>query len=205
MKLIRTWALLILAVIGSANVIAQNKTYFAIGTNALYDVVTIPNLEAEVAFADHWSILGECSFAWWQNKDKMDCRQLISGGLEGRYWFSSLNEAPLSGHFVGAFANLGAYDLERKGEGYQCRNAWMTGITYGYSFRLSQSWRLECSVGLGYMRGNKYDHYDEIEVNGKQYLMSRDRANLNWFGPTKAKVSFVWIPQLTKGKKGDMQ
>ena len=197
--------LLLLTWICTTKAVAQKQTYFAFGTNTLYDVVMIPNLEAEVAFGSHWSVLAESSFSSWSSKADKRNIQLFNGGLEGRYWLAVQDQVPLSGHFIGAFANLGAYDLENKGEGYQCKNAWMAGITYGYSFRLSESFRLQCSLGIGFLRGNDYNHYDEYEVKGKDYLVTRERGNFNWVGPTKAKISLVWIPQLCKGKKGDRQ
>lgn len=204
-KRIRICILLVLTLLGAGRVIAQQKTYFGFGTNALYDVMLAPNLEAEVTLGDHWSVQGSFTFAWRSDKADMDCTQLASGGLEGRYWVTPASETPLAGHFVGAYANLGAYDLENKGDGYQCKNAWMMGVTYGYSFCISTSFRLQCSLGIGYLRGHHYSHYEEKTVAGETNLYLRERAHLNWFGPTKATVSFIWIPQLYQGKKGDRQ
>ena len=108
-KLIRTWALLFLSLLGTANLMAQGKAYFSIGTNALYDVVAIPNLEAEVAFAGHWSVLGEFAGTKVTDMTKKNVVQLVNGGLEGRYWFKSLAMTPLAGHFLGAFAHCAGF------------------------------------------------------------------------------------------------
>lgn len=199
-------ALALLLALGSERVVAQDQSYFAIGTNLLYDAALMPNAELEVTAGQHLSLLAEWTSPWWLNERKQRCLELINGGIEGRWWFSPKDKktgqwSPLQGHFAGFAFHVGYYDIERKGEGYQGDLFWSPTLTYGYGFRLSRQLRLDCSFGVGFMH-TEYQHYHHYEVNQSHYLLTVRRGSYNWFGPTKAKVSIKWIPQLMKREKG---
>ena len=61
------------------------------------------------------------------------------------------------------------------------------GIAYGYQWMLSRHWNIEASVGIGY----DYIKYDKYECGwcGEKIKSSHS----NYFGPTKAALSFLYI------------
>lgn len=198
-------AVIVLTLMGPARGHAQTR--FGISTNVLYEAALMPNLSVEGTIGHHWSALLEWTSPWWLNDEKERCLEIINGGVEGRYWFkpqdSDGNWAPLQGHFVGLHYNTGFFDVEWQGKGTQDEFFWMTGVTYGYSWILGKQFRLVCSLGLGLFRANNYNHYHQVIHNDERYLLSHERGNYTWYGPTKANVSIVWMPQFKK--KGDRQ
>ena len=61
------------------------------------------------------------------------------------------------------------------------------GISYGYQFILGRHWNLEATLGLGYARVS-YDKY-ECKECGKKV----DEGKKNYFGPTKAALSLIYL------------
>ncbi len=56
-------------------------------TNLLYDVLLAPSFEVEVPIGNRWNVAGEWIFPWWTTKDNCNALQILSGQVEGRYWF----------------------------------------------------------------------------------------------------------------------
>ncbi len=173
---------------------------FALKTNLLYDVLLAPNIEIEFPFAkDRVSIMAEYWAPWWVAKNNSWCYQVMYGGVEARVWFGEREKLPtLSGHFVGVYGGAGMFDLEWDNIGYQSKFYFSTGVTYGYSFPVRKNLRIETSVSVGYMRAN-YANYEAME-DGRFLVWDHDGI-FQWFGPTKLKVSFVWVIS-TKDKGG---
>jgi hypothetical protein len=171
----------------------------AIKTNALFDAASVVNVEFEVPVNGRWSVAGEYIFPWWLGEKKQNCLQLISGNLEARYWFgnssgSRINYRVMTGWFAGLYAGGGYYDLEwhkngRQGEFYTA------GLTGGYAFApgKNKDFRIELSLGAGFVRSG-YRAYDPmLDYNGEWHLMRANSGTYTWFGPTRAKVSLVWM------------
>lgn len=181
------------------------RPLFALKTNLLFDATLMPNVEIEVPIGKRWSINGEYLFPWWLMKDNQYCLQILSGGLEGRYWLgSSLNRKHrevLTGHFVGLYAGGGKYDLQWKENGYQGEFFIASGISYGWATRIARNLHLEMSIGVGLLRTD-YRHYHVR--NNNQTLLWQENGKYTWFGPTKAKISLVWLLN-RKVKKGGMR
>ncbi len=170
---------------------SSDRSVLAIKTNLLYDLAFAPNIEIEFPFAkDRFSVMAEWWAPWWHGRDNSWCYQLLYGGVEGRVWFGDRTRRPsLSGHFAGVYGGYGAFDLELDNKGYQCLGFWSAGVTYGYSFPIHKSLRIETSVSFGYLSAD-YEHYEAVE-NG-QYLAWKNDGRFSWAGPTKAKVSLSW-------------
>lgn len=181
------------------------RPLFALKTNLLFDAALMPNVEIEVPIGKRWSINGEYLFPWWLMKENRYCLQILSGGLEGRYWLgSSLNRKHrevLTGHFVGLYAGGGKYDLQWKENGYQGEFFIASGISYGWATHIARNLHLEMSIGLGLLRTD-YRHYHVR--NHYQTLLWQENGKYTWFGPTKAKISLVWLLN-RKEKKGGMR
>lgn len=49
----------------------------------------MPNVEIEVPIGKRWSVNGEYMFPWWLLDGDKYSLQILTGGLEGRYWLGS--------------------------------------------------------------------------------------------------------------------
>lgn len=189
---------------------------FALKTNLLYDAVTAINGAIEVPLGDRHSLSAEVVWPWWvDNSHNQWCLELGNVGLEWRHyfrkwkrhstyadWYSEQN-APLQGWFIGLHADGAYYDFEWDGSGRQ-GEIWFGGVTAGYQKRLSRYLNLELSLGLG---GGKYQYrtYDASEDERHLWRDKRYRNKI-WIGPTKARISLVWVLyQKCNHKKGGKQ
>lgn len=199
----------------------------ALKTNLLFDIATLFNIELEVPIGRHWSLAGEWIFPWWgglgndggvspvPRYSEKYTMQMLSGGLETRYWFprsKSQNRKakywgdynPLNGWFVGLYAGAGKYDFQLGGDGMQGEFFIASGISAGYAHPIAKHWHMEYSIGIGYL-DTQYYNYTPLDGHKVVKILSNgqyDRRKQKWFGPTKAKVSLVWIPRFKlKNKK----
>jgi len=170
------------------------KILLAVKTNMLFDVATALNLELELPFEDRWSLAGEYIFPWWLLKDKQYCLQLIAGSLEMRYWTGDRTNRPkMTGFFGGFFIGGGYYDLGFGDKGYQGEINIMTGLSGGYAHPVSQDgkWRMEYSLGLGYMSTDYREYKPKIGMDNEWHLILQKSGKQSYFGPLRAKISLV--------------
>ena len=156
-----------------------------------------PNIEIEIPVGKRWSVNMEYKSPWWSNSSKEICYQLISGGIESRYWLGNRElHHRLNGHFFGLYAEGGIYDFQFKGDGYQGKYYGAAGFTYGYSTSVSRHLALEFSLGIGYLT-TEYQKYTPYEGS----LVWMSSGNYTFIGPTKAKISLVWVITKKRGRK----
>lgn len=133
---------------------------------------------------------------------------MLSGGLEARYWFprsAGLDRKarkwndynPLVGWFIGIYGGAGLYDLQFWGDGIQGEFYIASGISGGFAHPIGKYFHMEYSLGIGYL-ATRYYRYTPLD--GHKVVIIRpdgmyDRRQQSWFGPTKAKISLVWIPR----------
>lgn len=192
----------------------------AFKTNLLFDVATLFNIEIEVPIGKHFSVMGEWTFPWWGGLGNMGgvspfpiyseryTVQMLSGGLEGRYWFKRSRKLdakaqcwgdfnPLNGWFVGLYAGAGIYDLQLGGKGMQGEFYIAAGISGGYAHPIGKHLHMEYSLGLGYL---STEYYKYMSMDGHKVVDmlpdgQYDHRKQTWIGPTKAKISLVWTPR----------
>lgn len=184
------------------------KPWIAVKSNLLYDAAMTPNVEVERWFGkdDAWSVMAEWNFPWWQWHRKERVYEVNEFGLELRRWLGGRGKynplavggvdeyRPLVGHFLGLYAAGGYYDLEWRYHGEQ-GDIYSAGLTYGYAMRLARHWNMEFSLSVGYL----YSPYTHFEAeNGDDILFAKYRKHFNYVGPTKLKVSLVWLIGKTK-------
>lgn len=178
------------------------KPLFALKTNLLFDAATVANLELEVPIGKRWSVAGEWMFPWWLWEKRQNCLQVMSGNIEGRYWFGNRDVKPngkprqqMTGWFAGLYAGGGYYDLEWKRKGYQGEFFIAAGISAGYVHTINKSGtlRMEYSLGVGYMQTNYRKYEAKIGGDNEWHLYRRESGRYTWIGPTRAKVSLVWM------------
>ncbi|MBR5035420.1 MAG: DUF3575 domain-containing protein [Bacteroidales bacterium] len=178
---------------------------FAIKTNLLYDAVTALNFEVEVPIADRYSIMWEDVFPWWETGNKY-CFQHWEMGPEFRYWFKPWDPkgiAKLRGFFAGVYGMSAKYDFQYdRSLDYQ-GEYWSAGITGGWTKALGRTeWcNLELSLSLGYL-SSRYRGYIPADDYSLLIRNPRDVGSIDYFGPTKAKISFVIPICINRSYKG---
>ena len=95
---------------------------------------------------------------------------------------------------MGIYGGAGSYDVEWKTKGYQGEFIIPFGLTGGFAHKISKNWRQEYSLGIGYMT-NKYREYipQKCEYDDEWHLIRQKSGKSTWIGPTRVKVSLVWM------------
>ena len=179
-----------------ATPLTQFKSYtpfFALKTNLLFDLAAAVNVEVEVPFGKErlWSVMAEWWTPWYVWHHNSRAYEFQTLGIELRRWFRSCRKGlpPLSGPFAGVYYNNGKYDIEWNSKGDQGEfNS--VGATVGYSFVLHKYFNLELSLSAGVFWGPRR-HYNGMFND--THLIWQYNANTTYVGPTKAKVSLVWL------------
>jgi len=185
----------------------ERKYGFVIKTNLLFDLATLINLEVEFPIGDRWSIAGEFISPWWHLPDKNITIDMQHAGLEGKYWLGNRERRSiLTGFYTGVHVGAGQYDFQLGGDGTGIQGETMlqAGLSFGYAHRISNRFRLEYGLGVGYIRSNYrkympvYDtpQYGDIKVIEYPW----EEETLSWIGPTKLKVSLVFMIGGTRRK-----
>ncbi len=179
----------------------------ALKTNVLFDLATVLNIEAEVPIGDRYSISGEWMFPWWQ-KEKSDWTlQMLSAHGAAKYWFGDRTDMELlTGWSAGLYGGWGKYDLQFfEKDGVQ-GDFFNIGVQGAYAQRITRNIRIEYLLGIGFLRSD-YQKYEKIrktefgDIKVVNYPWEERRRSL--FGPTNAKISFVWLfDYKSKRKKG---
>lgn len=160
----------------------------AIKTNLLYGLSTTPNLGAELSLSDWLSLNLSAGYNPWTFQGNKKIKHILVQS-ELRYWILE----PLNGHFLGThllYTNFNAANLNvfswLKEHRYQ-GNGYGLGFSYGYQWILSQCWRLESSVGLGYV------YFDYNRYNGRMCGDKLNNGSMHYLGLTKAALSLAYI------------
>lgn len=174
---------------------------YALKTNLLFDAALAPNVEVEVPFGRdrEWSVMGEVWFPWdvWHHNSR--AYEILTIGLELRRWLGSCRPL-LTGTFVGLYAAGGKYDLEWSSVGDQGEFTSL-GATFGHSWAISSRLNIEASVSAGFYGGPRRHYHGEFSDT---HLIWKRNAHDTYVGPTKAKISLVWLLDwpFRKGKGG---
>lgn len=174
--------------------VAAGGPIFAIRTNLLYDAAAVPNIGVDFYVSKNISLGVNWMYAWWKSDPKSIYWRTYGGDIHADYWFDPTLK--WTGHHLGIYAQMGTYDFEWKGKGYQLPKwGWGGGIDYGYSVWLSKHFSLDFNIGLGYF-GGEYYKYEPSETQDDKYYFEVNKKEstktLNWFGPTKVEISLIW-------------
>jgi len=177
----------------------RRPVIWAIKTNLLYDVITLPNLGVEVRLDDRWSIHSSWMYGWWNNNfSRHYFLRAYGGEVSLRRWFGSrIDGKPFTGHHVGIYGQLFTYDFRKGDHGYMGgrpggtlwdKISYAAGVEYGYSLPLHRRLRLDFSAGVGYQAGVIHDYTPEDGCKVWQRTRNRRRV-----GPTKVEISLLWL------------
>ena len=169
----------------------EDTFMLAVKTNLLYDAVTALNVELEVPIGNHWSVMVEDIFPWWETGNKY-CLQLWEMGFEGRYWFRNnmYHSQKLKGHFAGVYAMSGKYDFQKDHDLCYQGKFWSAGVTYGYVQPIANWCRLEYSLSMGLLNTH-YERYQPSPDYEHLYRNPVKAGKSSILGPTKLKVTLV--------------
>lgn len=178
---------------------------WALKTNLLYDAALVPNVGLEFYLGKNFSVAANWHYAWWNSKSWF--WRTYGGELAVRKWLgSAARERALTGHHVGVYAQILAYDFMVGQRGYMSghpgetlfdRPNYTVGLEYGYSMPIAKRLSLDFVLGVGYHGGlyNEYLYMDDHYV----WHTTKKRS---FFGPTKAEVTLVWLLGPVNKKKG---
>ncbi len=182
----------------SVGQIGPKPYYFALKTNMLFDALLIPNIGAEFYLGNNLSLYGEWMYGWWDNDQRHRYWRIYGGDIGLRWWFGKkAHKKPLTGHHIGGYGGIFTFDFEFGDKGYMGgkpggtlwdRSLVKAGIEYGYSLPVASRLNIDFSIGIGYLGGSyiEYFPFDNDYYRKKEY-------NLQFFGPTKAEISLVWL------------
>lgn len=172
--------------------------YMDVRTNMLFDALALPNIGLEFYPGRNISVGGNWVYAWWSRNASHHYWRAYGGELFVRWWFGSAAHAkPLTGHHIGVYGQIYTYDFEWGGEGQMGgkpggdlwdKAQWGSGIEYGYSMPVGRRINIDFSLGFGYTTGY-YHTYKPVDTH---YVWQSTKRR-NWFGPTKAEISLVWL------------
>lgn len=170
--------------------VSRRPFYASLKTNALYDLLLIPSVGAEVWLGKMMSVNANWSYAWWSKNRRHNYWRYYGGDIAVRRWFGrKAAEKPLTGHHIGLYAQIMTYDFELGGKGYMGNKYnYGGGVEYGFSLPMARRFNIDFTVGVGYL-GGKYYEYTPIDGH---YVWQATKQR-RWFGPTKAEVSLVWL------------
>ena len=179
----------------------KKPVFLALKSNLLYDAALLPNLSAEIYLGKQWSLVVEGNWSWWTFGEPIQnqwLHRIQVGGAELRYWLKS--PYPLNGHAIGIYSLTGNYSVRmftenENSNGYLSYKSWSAGLSYAYSMPIGNRFNLEFGIALGYA-GGKYYKYDYCMRHQQWEKGTHDNErvyNMNYFGPTRAGVSLVWL------------
>lgn len=189
----------------TGNTFATYHPWLAVKTNLLYDLALAPNIELETTLdrRARWSVMAEYCNPWWRWDRKDQSYEIQEAGLELRRWFAPRCDGGrpwLCGHFIGLYCSVAKYDLERNKVGDQ-GDVISAGLSYGYAWPIARRWNMEFSLAGGIIAGERRHYHAEFEST---HLIYKYTKNLFYVGPTKLKLSLVYILGKKCKKGGDV-
>ncbi len=160
-------------------------------TNLAHDALLVPDIGVEVEIVRRFSVSAEGVFAHWGTDVSPVCWRVAGGWLEMRWWFGgNVGERSLTGHHLGVYGNVAQYDFCIGGKGVQSISpAYGYGLSYGYSFRLTERLNLDLGVRAGYVESSCMKYRPECGE-----LIADRRMRYRYWGPAGIEVTLVWWP-----------
>lgn len=156
-------------------------------SNLIYDLTTTLNVGVEYRLSEYLSLDISFNYNPWTFSNNRKFKHILIQP-ELRYW---INE-PFNTHFIGTHLLYSHYNAGNlpfgslKDYRYQ-GDAYGLGISYGYQWILSPRWNLEATLGIGYV------HFDYTRYECEKCGRELGTGNKNYFGPTKAGISLIYI------------
>ena len=185
----------------------EKKMLFAARTNLLVPAL---NVGLEFPIKNNWSVGIDYYYPWAVSSQNKWCGEMLGLFVDTKYWipgqkYSWTKADRLQGHAIGAYAGAGYYDYQNIRHGYQGEYI-DAGVDYTFGLPVGpegNKWmRIEFNVGIGWIRtwARHYAPSDDFT----QLIKDPGVKNLvfDYFGPTRASVSFLLPISATYKKKG---
>lgn len=168
----------------------NNSSRVALKTNLLYDAVLVPNLGVEYNIYNNYTAYIDLLYAGLDMPSRHFYWNLYGTQLGLRKYFGAAsNERNFTGHHLGLYGQILAYDLQAGNYGQQTPGLNIgVGIDYGYSFPVAPGMNIDLDLGFGYLAGKYYEYIAQDGHNTWRGTVRRA-----WIGPTRASVSLVWL------------
>lgn len=189
--------ILILLCVGTMGyALAQGEV--GVKTNLLYGASAFaPNLGVQIGLGERTMLDISGGYNWFNRSgDRNGNKKRVHWLVQPEYRYFLCEK--YNGHFFGVHALFGQYNigglnlpmLFGKGSKELRHDGWAAGagVSYGYQLMLGKNWNVEFNVGVGYAR-LKYDTYNCAKCGSRM----EEGKTRNYFGPTKAGVSLIWI------------
>jgi hypothetical protein len=162
----------------------------ALRTNLLLDLIGGPNLGIEVPWGRRFSVAADFAYTHTLLMNRY-AFETLHGNLEGRYWWSSDNDRPLTGWNVGIYGTRGGpYDIQWQG-GVQGDSFWSAGVSGGYSLPIARALNLDFSLGAGYLFSPQARVYERPQDG--HLIWKETRNNTGRLTLTRVRVGLVWL------------
>ena len=158
-------------------------------------LLTQANLGVEWGLSPRTTIEFGAGLNWFTPNKASSNKKLVHwlGTMEYRYWTCERFSGHFGGiHIIGTQYNIAGHHLPLlfgDNSSHYRYEGWGAGggISYGYHFLLSNRWSLEANIGVGYVRL----HYDKFRCKTCGEKVGTE--NRNYFGPTKAAISLIFL------------
>lgn len=170
------------------------RPFMAVKSNLLLDAFSAINAELEFPLSNRLTTSAELVFPWWKQSTNDWTWQLLAGTVALKYWLQKRNRS-YAGWNVGLSGGYYHYDIQPFNRNGEQGDMWNASVQGGYALPIGRHFRLELTLNVGYMTGT-FREYDKVrdtrlgDIKVFRYPWIAKRRN--WFGPTNAKVSFVW-------------
>lgn len=154
-----------------------------LNSNILPWGLTIPNIGAEYAIGEKWSVELNVMFCPWKLSDKFSVKT-VAVLPEGRWWLKTNRK----GSFFNVHLNLAWFNVRANDYRYQDsgRPLLGAGIGYGYRLEFNEKWGLEFEIGTG-MANMRYDRFYNVP-NGAL----KDTRVTTYWGIDRAAVTLTY-------------
>lgn len=170
----------------------------AIKTNIPLILTGNPNIGLEWSVGKQLTLNGDILWAPYLFKKNEEVFRTLIGSVDFRYYMNSKSHHSndlWDGLYIGPYVmggnfNIGLKNSDESKMSYR-RRGWglSSGATFGYKFYLSNRFRLDLNLGVGYA----HLQYDKYQLGGEyaKYPLERKDTKSYW-GPTKFGVHLVY-------------
>ena len=169
---------------------ANHPFRIAVKNNMAYQLALAPNIGVEVAVANKFTVTASATYIWNDWWPWYEHVRVLAAEAELRYWTAKGDDPLWRGLHVGPYAAVYRYDFLFGSKGQQAKANWGAGLSCGYSVPVDRYISFDFSLSLGYV-GGKYKEYEPVDDIYHHNVWMADKKR-NYWGPTKAEISFVW-------------
>lgn len=178
-------------ILATPKVVPPRPNEWTLKTNLLMDLTCSPYFGFSFGLGNHWTLEFEGSYNPFTFSGGRKWKHGM-GMVGGRYWTKDRE----GGHFVGAHALAGTYNINKTYFGFMPIDntgshryeGWGAGggFSYGYRWNFNESWGMEGEIGVGYV----YSRFDKFNCYACAERI--ESGTYNYVGPTKLSLNLIY-------------